>query len=348
MTLSVYIAESENKNDNDMKYFRKNVVIQRIAKVLWRQLSKDKTNYALIAIFLDPKINIILFSEGGCGVINLKACHGTIAGPVGNSWHDINDLGELIEIVKTETSAPNPLEQVREYRDSFQRKLIEHNERKHSLPPWVSEEGNFAIQGAVVFTSQHFGLNLLKIDDKDKIWFSLLWLEDIPRWMRTLEFGHELHRRGSVFQMSAEQIDNIANQILGAHLWTELDGNLSNEEPYGELHLQTNDGFDIVLELDRNEMTIGRGNLNSLPLPGSIFRSVSREHSRIIRRNRQVYIVDRGSARGTWINGNPIEVDTENILTDGDEILLGDYKKEYLHTSARFRFKSRIEDIKTV
>jgi hypothetical protein len=352
MTLSVFIAESENRSDKDIKYFRKKVVTQRIAKSLWRQLPRDERHYALIVNFLDPKIDIILCSENGCGVINLKACHGTIAGPVGNLWHDIDETGATIEIVKTETNAPNPLEQVREYKDSLLRKLIGYNERQHSLPSWVSQEGNFVIQGAVAFTSPHFELNLLKIEDKDKSWFSLLWMEDIPTWIRHLEFGREHHRHGLVFQMSGEQLKSVATQVLGAHLWQEIDSNLGNEESYGELHLHMNDGFDIVLELDQNEMTIGRGPLNSLPLPSSIFGSVSRKQGTIIRRNNHVYIIDRNSNHGTWINGNRVEANIENVLTDGDEILLGDYKKEYLAASARLKYKvkPRVEsqDIETI
>ena len=56
--------------------------------------------------------------------------------------------------------------------------------------------------------------------------------------------------------------------------------------------------------------------------------SVSRLHAALIRKpKRGVYIVDLGSRRGTFVNGQRVE--TEMLLMDGDRLRLGDSTLEF-------------------
>jgi diguanylate cyclase (GGDEF)-like protein len=72
------------------------------------------------------------------------------------------------------------------------------------------------------------------------------------------------------------------------------------------------------VELDGTILTIGRSSESGLAIPHA---SVSRNHCRVLRENRQFVLEDLGSTNKTFVNGVAIE---RAILADGDRIKLGD------------------------
>ncbi|MFC9999231.1 BTAD domain-containing putative transcriptional regulator [Nocardia sp. NPDC127526] len=83
-------------------------------------------------------------------------------------------------------------------------------------------------------------------------------------------------------------------------------------------------------------LSIGRDADNDVVLDDS---RVSRQHARVLHRGGEIFLRDRDSANGVYLNGEPIVADT--ALSDGDEIVIGATKVVYeLHTG-EIREKTR-------
>ena len=78
--------------------------------------------------------------------------------------------------------------------------------------------------------------------------------------------------------------------------------------------------------LDRAITTVGRGRDNDIVLPSDC---VSRRHSRLERRNDELYLIDQASTNGTFVNDDPNPV-RERRLQGGDQLRIGDVIFKYL------------------
>ena len=81
------------------------------------------------------------------------------------------------------------------------------------------------------------------------------------------------------------------------------------------------------LEFDRFPILLGRGKKNDIVLPDS-FKIISREHSKIVDTDGILQLVDLESANFTYLNGQRIEPNEENVLQAGDKIKIGEYELE--------------------
>jgi hypothetical protein len=77
--------------------------------------------------------------------------------------------------------------------------------------------------------------------------------------------------------------------------------------------------------MDGGPLSIGRGAENDLELRGDEFASAS--HARVEPRQDGVWLVDRGSTNGTYVNG--IRVDRPHRLDGGDVVRIGETQLRY-------------------
>lgn len=75
--------------------------------------------------------------------------------------------------------------------------------------------------------------------------------------------------------------------------------------------------YDFV---NKTEITIGRMKGNDIVLPKG---NVSKQHTRIFKRDNGYFIADMGSTNGTYVNGR--KVSTEQALAEIDKIYIGDF-----------------------
>ena len=75
-----------------------------------------------------------------------------------------------------------------------------------------------------------------------------------------------------------------------------------------------------VFELDSAALTIGRGGQNDVPLEDDEFASA--RHARFEPRRDGVWVHDRGSTNGTYVNG--AQLDRPRRLTVGDVVRVGE------------------------
>ena len=80
-----------------------------------------------------------------------------------------------------------------------------------------------------------------------------------------------------------------------------------------------------VYELDSSAMTIGRGGQNDVPLEQDEFASA--RHARVEPRRDGVWVQDRGSTNGTYVNGT--RIDRPRRLTAGDVLRVGETDLRY-------------------
>ncbi|HZB22668.1 MAG TPA: FHA domain-containing protein [Gaiellaceae bacterium] len=80
-----------------------------------------------------------------------------------------------------------------------------------------------------------------------------------------------------------------------------------------------------VFELDSAALTIGRGGQNDVPLEDDEFASA--RHARFEPRRDGVWVQDRGSTNGTYVNG--ARLDRPRRLTPGDVVRVGETDFRY-------------------
>src|SRR5215470_9090432 len=87
-----------------------------------------------------------------------------------------------------------------------------------------------------------------------------------------------------------------------------------------KLIIEDDEGRKTVVQLVREEITIGRQDGNTIRLTE---RNVSRHHARLLKENGNVVIEDLGSYNGVRVNGEKITGPTK--IKEGDLVEIGDY-----------------------
>ena len=80
-----------------------------------------------------------------------------------------------------------------------------------------------------------------------------------------------------------------------------------------------------IFELDSSPLTVGRGGQNDVPLEEDEFASA--RHARFEPRRDGVWVQDRGSTNGTYLNGT--RLDRPRRLTPGDVVRVGETDLRY-------------------
>ena len=80
-----------------------------------------------------------------------------------------------------------------------------------------------------------------------------------------------------------------------------------------------------TFELDTSALTIGRGGQNDVPIEEDEFASA--RHARFEPRRDGVWVQDRGSTNGTYVNG--AQLDRPRRLTEGDVVRVGETDLRY-------------------
>jgi pSer/pThr/pTyr-binding forkhead associated (FHA) protein len=80
-----------------------------------------------------------------------------------------------------------------------------------------------------------------------------------------------------------------------------------------------------TFELDASALTIGRGGQNDVPIEEDEFASA--RHARFEPRRDGVWVQDRGSTNGTYVNGT--QLDRPRRLSEGDVVRVGETDLRY-------------------
>jgi hypothetical protein len=293
-----------------------------IVKKLWLAFDNQQELYALVVNLHRPSADLVLLSQRGIGVVELKHYYGDIHRK-GSTWY----AGKaLIKAGSENRPYRNPHEQVQAYATKIRNELIGVGS-KPCLPGRLYEQKEFKFNTAVCFTHpdaqiERFkeGLRRSPLDTRQWERFDVLEPNEVTDWAASLRFEVDKGPAENYepYQLSTGQITRIAERYLDGTEWTEISGLMPTGEPYAYLTLIEGEQRLQIFSLDREELSLGRDADILIP---EQFKRVSREHALIKRRLGKVMIEDQDSRNGTYVN--QVRVRRSRPLKRRDQITLG-------------------------
>lgn len=302
-----------------------------IVRQLWLSFCKQDALYAVAVNLHAPSADLVVISEHGLGVIELKHYSGHIRA-LGNAWFadGVRIRAGSVD-VEGNPRYNNPYEQVQDYARQIRDRLIKPSRPPGWLPGMAGDWEKFKIQTAVCFTHPDANIHdLIAAQQKARpvarpAWeeFSILTSLEVSDWAAALRFGAK-KGKGQYYEphrLTPHQIVNIAERLLRATEWTDIVGIMPTGEPYAYLALIEGGVCTVTYRLDRDDVILGRDpDVCAVPLP-QYFSRVSREHAQITRAVEGIFLEDLNSKNGTFVNGQPIMKPVR--LEQGQIITLG-------------------------
>jgi len=357
MTVKIFVdLDSEGRPWPPDSSFETQATID-IIKRLWWAFDNKADLYAVVANLHHPSADMVIISERGLGVVELKHYYGRISQKSDGAWY----AGPVRIKAGTDKSRRNPHEQVRGYAEWIRGDLINPIQPPQWLPGRIINWKKFKFQTAVCFTHPNADIDGIKKtvqrdyqpqrDDWDE--FTVLTPQNVPEWAAVLRFEKSKGRedRFEPHCLNLQQILNIAECLLGRAEWTEIIDLMPTGEPYAYLARIENDQHVQVVGLDREEVCLGRdAHSCAVPIPER-FTLVSREHACITRTVQGIFIKDK-SKNGTYIDGRRIPEGKLGQLGQGQKITLGGKepgdKVPQLEFSLRVEFKPALTETDAV
>ncbi len=329
MPVQFFIGRSPQGQPQPPEYSHEMRATIDICKLLWRAFQPHQPYYAVVANLNDPSLDLMVISEWGIGVMELKHYFGRITCHNDGAWY----AGPKRMIAGVDGRGfKNPHEQVQMYAEQIRNQLITPPPwQKPWLPGKTIDWEQFKFQTAVCFT--HPDADLTDFDSQLRRtcrpvtlpWenFSVLTPDLVPEWAVSLRFevaagrsqGYTRHR------YHPAEIVRLTEELFQLSPWEEIEGLMPSGQPYALLSRLENHRpvQDYPLELDR--ILIGRDISNcDITIPEKFFL-VSRMHARLIRDVEGLFIEDLSSTNGTFVDGQQIHKRT--ALRQGSLITLG-------------------------
>ena len=325
MPVRVYVSRDSQGQPWSPDYEHEARSVIEIVKKLWLAFNSQKQLYAVAANLHRPSADLVILSERGIGIVELKHYYGRISRQ-GSTWY----AGKArIKAGSESKGYRNPHEQVQDYAAEIRSDLIKPT-RQPYLPGRIMDWEAFKFHTAVCFTHpdvriDDFRRTLRRSPLNTQPWekFDVLRPDEVPEWVAVLRFeadkgraqGYEPHR------LAPKQIVRIAEHLLSGTEWAEILNLMPTGEPYAYLTLIEEGQRTQVFSLDRECLSLGRDvNVCDISVPERYSR-VGREHARIRRELGNIFIEDLGSTNGTYVN--QLRIRRPQLLKHGIKIALG-------------------------
>ncbi len=315
MTVTLYIPRRRGAEKGFDHVFERNAAVE-IANKFHDTYQDNPTEYALVFNPDAPPADLIVITNYGIGVVELKNITGVIRGTVNSPWTiDQNNTNRELEVSH---KYRNPFQQVRTYRLDLYHRMKDFARRlpDGKLPGWMRENGQFHLQAAVVFTDDC----QIELDLEPKLtkpWFEAIHQAKLTQWAYTLTFTSQ----GTREPLSEDQIELITDQLLQVDEWDEMSKLIQGAEIFGYLNVYDSNGQAPTQHpLRQMQTTVGREATNDIPVGAT---GISRQHAQIVWDGDHAYIQDVGSTNGTWLNGDKLPPDQRQRLQDGDQLIFG-------------------------
>lgn len=271
---------------------------------LWTAYSNQPTAYAVAVNLEKPSADLIIISQRGIGVVELKDVPGEIRQGGDGAWLHYYD-GSLKRMKGGErngTPRTNPHEQVRDYAHA-----LRQNSQKQ-LTQWIKRDANnFRFNTAVCFTHPTADIEAFRhtyespYHDWEK--FQVITPGEIVKWVHTISFEDE-QQSGNRYERSLltqRQVYALPKLLFGMSESREIPSTMLTGEPYAYLTLLENNYPAQVFKLYPGSCTIGRDPNSTIPIPMR-YGSVSRNHARILHSAKGTLIEDLNSKYGTYVD----------------------------------------------
>ncbi len=329
MPVQVFVGRAQDGRPHSPDYSHEMRSTVEIINRLWSAFNQHEPYYAIVANLIEPSADLMIVSERGIGVVELKHYFGPISCRTNGYWY----AGpKKMQAGVEGRGFKNPHEQVQAYAEEIRRRLLEPLLWQEPwLPGKTIDWPAFKFHTAVCFT--HSGADLSQFEEHLRRrcrpitlpWedFAVLKPDDLPAWTTALRFevGGDHGEGFTRHRMLPGQIQRFLTELFEVREWREIYELMPTGLPYATLSLLENGQTLQVFGLDRESITIGRDiNACDLTVPER-FSLVSRVHARISRTFDGVFIEDLQSTNGTFVEGS--RVLRRFPLSSGQEITLG-------------------------
>lgn len=325
MTVKIFIPQVEEKNQEYNWHHERRALID-LARSIYKLYHASAKFYAIVVSIKSPPADVIIITEDGLGVIELKNYGGWLWGDNQTHW-TVTGGGKTDRIEagqKNNQARLNPLQQVNDYTATLKYCLKQSAPSKFTLiPAWLPTA---RWQTTVCFTKKiRWDKKSLRVNQPG---FQITTLDTIAEWVATLAFGNgkQLTQNEILFVIS----------LLGCREWPEAEHICSPGVLYGYLWVLEDGRESWRMVLDQDDMCLGRDpECGALRLDETYSR-VSRHHAQIRREGDKIFIYDgyreEGSTNGTFVNkGQRVDRITGHELKEGDKIVLGDCDDKECH-----------------
>jgi len=329
MPVEIFVGHNPEGQTLSPDYSHEMTSLIEIVKRLWGAFHHHPAYYAVVANLAEHSADMLIISERGIGVMELKHYYGRISCRTDGGWY----AGPKRMIAGVEGRGfKNPHEQVQSYAEHIRQKLIEPPLWQEPwLPGKTIEWPEFKFHTAVCFT--HPDADLSEFDEQLRKrcrpitlpWedFSVLTIDEVPRWAISLRFeaGGERASGFNRYRLTAAQIQRFLGGVFDLAPWSEIEELMPTGEPYAYLTFIEKERELQVFGLDHDVITLGRDPSScEISLPERLFL-VSRNHARIFRTVEGVFIEDLNSTNGTFVDGKRVFKRTK--VEQGQRIILG-------------------------
>ena len=320
MTVKIYISKDSTGQNWAPDYPHEIDALQYMIKKLWQKFHHIGEFYAVFANVRDPSADLVIFSERGLGVLELKGKAGLINIHPDGLWFGNTYIEAGVH--------KNPHQQVQAYAQTMRDKILPYvlpDQYKRDRTKWNDVKS----QTGVVFTDPRVDLTRVREQINGPLvkrlpWedqFSILQPDDIVSWAARLRFvitlGHAM--RFEPFRVKPMWIEQVLKKQFGAVEWDELEKSLPPAEVYGYLILE-GDKDNFTYSLNQDLCTLGRSPDCEVVFPDN-FNRVSKKHAQITRGLAGVEFKDIGSSNGSYLGRELIK--TAIQLDHGQVITLG-------------------------
>jgi len=341
MTLRIYVAKDSKGKGRAPDTSHEVRASDWMLGKAWSEFHHLEETYAIIANLRHPSADMVVFTERGLGLLELKHKYGEIKINSDGIWMAGTSFIEA-------GNNQNPREQVRRYAKELREKVI-----RWILPTYMQTNkdqwNKLKFQTAVCFT--HPNANILKAQkyiDERRIFlepweshFSIIDMDGFTAWARELRFQLQHDREHSKdfehVRLSPEMIVKIVTDILGNVEWNEIYAAMPAGQPYGYLILEDARGKQ-VFKLVRDHSIIGRSPDCDVVIPER-YAKVSKKHCAITRNMNSIELTDLKSSNGTFLNYQPIRKSTR--IQHGNFLLLGGESAQEKVCTLRFEARGR-------
>lgn len=354
MPVVIYVGRDRNEDMTRTPDFNHEMKgVQEICDAMRDRLGGSDHHYAVV---VNPqhvadnnffRADMIIISEKGLGVLELKHYAGTLNCHRDKAWYMLDNNGRK-QFIKL-NNYDNPHKQVQYYGGQVIEKLTKPGS------DWVAgndtEKRFYKLETAVCFTNINATIDQCQQNVEKSYqnrttlasWekeFSVLHPDEVPDWALRLRFeAWPEGKRGIVpaYTLTPEMIDRMATELFECKKWQSM---MERPEPHGFLHIMRNGNPRHIFRLTREHYVIGRDQSCNLLMPQH-YENISRRHASLTFKDGR-YLIEDGdwqeedsvSMNGTFVNSRKVKKGKPRPLDEGDEIMLGDENCTLIYASS--------------
>jgi hypothetical protein len=321
MTLKIYVSQDTKGKEWAPDTPHEVSASEWMLKKAWLEFHHLQETYAILVNLQHPSADMVVITERGLGVLELKHVFGEIKIDHKGIW-----MAGTYPI-KAGTHL-NPREQVRAYAIELRNKVI-----RWIFPPYMQTRkdkwSELKFQTGVCFTNPNANIQKAQNYTNEhrptlEPWesnFSIINMDGFTAWVRELRFElkHDRTRKFDPVRLEPGAIMKIVTQLLDSVEWDQIYSAMPTGNPYAYLILEDRDAKQ-VFHLVKERSIIGRRQGCEIMIPER-YGKVSKEHCLITRTPEGIFITDEKSLNGTYIEDQPIRHSTK--LEHGTLFTLG-------------------------